>query len=108
MHLNSINLEVHLRYMKKILLIGAGRSTGTLVKYLTNNAEANEWQLTIADRNFEFIDKKVTELPFVTTEVFDVTNQDQRETLIEASNLVISMLPAHMHISVAKDCIDYK
>ena len=108
MHLNSINLEVHLRYMKKILLIGAGRSTGTLVKYLTNNAEANEWQLTIADRNFEFLDKKVTELPFVTTEVFDVTNQDQRETLIEASNLVISMLPAHMHISVAKDCIDYK
>jgi len=108
MHLNSINLEVHLRYMKKILLIGAGRSTGTLVKYLINNAEANEWQVTIADRNFEFLDKKFKELPFVTTEIFDVTDKDQREALIKASTLVISMLPAHMHISVAKDCINFK
>lgn len=108
MHLNSINLEVHLRHMKKILLIGAGRSTGTLIKYLTSNAEANDWKLTIADRNFEFLDEKIKELPFVTTEVFDVTNQSQREDLIKDSTLVISMLPAHMHISVANDCIRFK
>ena len=108
MHLNSINLEVHLRHMKKILLIGAGRSTGTLIKYLTNNAEANDWQLTIADRNFEFLDEKIKKLPFVTTEEFDVTNQSQRESLIKASTLVISMLPAHMHMSVANDCFSFK
>ncbi|MFT6165711.1 MAG: saccharopine dehydrogenase-like NADP-dependent oxidoreductase [Vicingaceae bacterium] len=94
--------------MKKILLIGAGRSTGTLIKYLTSNAEANDWKLTIADRNFEFLDEKIKELPFVTTEVFDVTNQSQREDLIKDSTLVISMLPAHMHISVANDCIRFK
>lgn len=108
MHLNSINFEVHLDDMKKILLIGAGRSTGSLIKYLTDNAEENNWQLTIADRSFEFLDRHITELPFVTTVNFDVTNQDQREELIKNSSIVISMLPAHMHMSVANDCVELK
>lgn len=108
MHLNSINLEVHLQNMKKILLIGAGRSTGSLIKYLTDNAKTNKWELTIADRNFEFLDEKIKELSFVTTLNFDVNNQEQRESLINSSTLVISMLPAHMHINVATDCIKFK
>ena len=94
--------------MKKILLIGAGRSTSTLIKYLTSTAKNNGWHLTIADRNFEFLDKEIKTLPFVTTEVFDVTNQTQRESLIKASTLVISMLPAHMHLTVANNCVDFK
>ena len=94
--------------MKKILLIGAGRSTGSLIKYLTDNAGSNNWELTIADQNFEFLDEKITDLPFVTTQIFDVNNDSLREEQIQASSLVISMLPAHMHISVAKDCIKFK
>jgi len=108
MHLNSITFDVHLQDMKKILLIGAGRSTGSLIKYLTDNARTNKWELLIADRNFEFLDEKIKELPFVTALVFDVNDQEQREALIKSSSLVISMLPAHMHIDVAKDCIKYQ
>jgi saccharopine dehydrogenase-like NADP-dependent oxidoreductase len=94
--------------MEKILLIGAGRSTGSLIKYLTDNADSNNWELIIADQNFEFLDKKIANLPFVTTLIFDVNNDSLREEQIQASSLVISMLPAHMHISVAKDCIKFK
>ena len=35
--------------MKKILVIGAGRSAVTLIKYLLDNAEVNNWQVTVAD-----------------------------------------------------------
>ena len=35
--------------MKKILVIGAGRSAIRLVKYLFDNAEANNWFVTVAD-----------------------------------------------------------
>ena len=35
--------------MKKILVIGAGRSAITLIKYLFDNAEANNWFVTVAD-----------------------------------------------------------
>lgn len=94
--------------MKKILLIGAGRSTGSLIKYLADNALTNNWEITIADRNFEFVEPKIAELPFITTTMFDVNNQEQRELLIKSSTIVISMLPAHMHISVANDCIKFR
>lgn len=94
--------------MKRILLIGAGRSTGSLIKYLVENAMDNDWEIIIADRNFDFLDKSYTTTDRVTTIVFDVTDDAKREEQIASSSLVISMLPAHMHISVAKDCIKHK
>ena len=39
---------------------------------------------------------------------FDVNNEEERSRLIDEHDLIISMLPAHMHMSVAKDCIKYK
>ena len=94
--------------MKKILLIGAGRSTGSLIKYLVKNAAANQWSLTIADRSFEFLDKELTDKDFVTTINFDVNNLNQRDELVKSADVIISMLPAHMHIGVAKACIQFK
>ncbi|MBL4709491.1 MAG: saccharopine dehydrogenase NADP-binding domain-containing protein [Flavobacteriales bacterium] len=94
--------------MKHILLIGAGRSTGSLVKYLIDNAKENSWDLKIADRNFDFINASYFDLEYVNKIEFDVTNETQRKELIKSSDIVISMLPAHMHIDVAKDCIAYQ
>ena len=39
--------------MKKILVIGAGRSAVTLIKYLLDNSIANIWQVTVADFSIE-------------------------------------------------------
>ena len=94
--------------MKHILLIGAGRSTGSLVKYLIDNANENTWDIKIADRDFSFIKSSYFDLEYVHRIEFDVTNETQRNTLIQSSDIVISMLPAHMHIEVAKDCISAK
>ena len=35
--------------MKKILVIGAGRSAVTLIKYLLDNAKVNNWFVRVAD-----------------------------------------------------------
>lgn len=94
--------------MKNILLIGAGRSTGSLIKYLINNAKKNQWKLIIADRDFTFIDKNFIQNDSVETIEFDVNDDVLRSSLIERATVVISMLPAHMHIEVAKDCIRFK
>ena len=37
--------------MKKILLIGAGRSSTTLIKYLLEKSREYGWELTVADRD---------------------------------------------------------
>lgn len=94
--------------MKNILLIGAGRSTGSLIKYLVENGRTADWEITIADRNFQFLDHTYAQLDYIKTIVFDVYNKANREELISTHDLVISMLPAHMHIDVAKDCIRFK
>ena len=38
----------------------------------------------------------------------DIKEEDIRRAEIKQSDLVISMLPAHMHLEVAKDCIAFK
>ena len=35
--------------MKNILLIGAGRSASTLIKYLLDNSSKESWKVTVAD-----------------------------------------------------------
>lgn len=38
---------------------------------------------------------------------FDIFNEQQRHEEIKNADIVVSMLPAHMHIEVAKDCITF-
>ena len=91
--------------MKKILIIGAGRSTHSLVEYLKAHAEELDWSITIADVSLELAKSKANGHPRVKAVEFDVNDTARRSQLVAASTLVVSMLPAHMHISVAKDCI---
>ena len=49
--------------MKKILVIGAGRSAVTLIKYLLDNAKVNNWFVTVADF-FEDLSKEAGEKTF--------------------------------------------
>ena len=94
--------------MKKILLIGAGRSTSSLIQYLLFNAESENWFLTIADQSKDIASEAANNHKLAKAIAFDVNNEEERERLIDEHDLIISMLPAHMHMSVANDCIKYK
>lgn len=94
--------------MKNILLIGAGRSTISLIEYLLGNLEKEDWSLLVADQNLDFATSKIGENPRASAIQFDVNDDVQRSQEIENADIVISMLPAHMHISVAKDCVRLK
>ncbi|WP_417350938.1 saccharopine dehydrogenase family protein [Flavobacterium alkalisoli] len=94
--------------MRHILIIGAGRSASSLIKYLLNKSEAENLHLTIADLSLELAQKKVGTHPRATAIAFDIFNAEQRHTQISKANIVISMLPAHLHYEVAKDCITHK
>lgn len=94
--------------MKQILLIGAGRSSGSLIDYLIANASDNDWRICIADLSIERLQEEYEKVAYIRLKVFDVADAEKRAALIEESNIVISMLPAHLHIEVAKDCIRLK
>ena len=94
--------------MRNILIIGAGKSASTLIQYLLNKSDAENLHLTIGDLSFALAQKKTHNHKNATAIAFDVFNETQRKTEIEKADIVISMLPAHLHIEAAKDCIIYK
>ena len=94
--------------MKKILLIGAGRSTHSLVKYLQDHAGEFDWDITIADQNRDLALERAGGNERTTAISLDINDDADRQNQIDQHDLIISMLPAHMHIKVAVDCIAYK
>jgi saccharopine dehydrogenase-like NADP-dependent oxidoreductase len=94
--------------MRNILIIGAGRSASSLINYLLNKSEQQKLHLTIADLSVELAEKKAGGHVNATAIAFNIFDDVQRATEISKADIVISMLPAHLHIEVARDCITYK
>jgi saccharopine dehydrogenase-like NADP-dependent oxidoreductase len=94
--------------MRNILIIGAGRSASSLIKYLLEKSTVENLHLTIADLSKALAEKKTNNHPNATPIALDIFDEEQRSTEIQKADIVISMLPAHLHIEVAKDCVVYK
>jgi saccharopine dehydrogenase-like NADP-dependent oxidoreductase len=93
--------------MKNILIIGAGKSSSYLIKYLLEKSDEENLQLTIADISTENALKLINNHKNATAITFDVFNEIEREKEIKKTDVVVSMLPARFHIEVAKDCIKF-
>jgi len=91
--------------MKYILLLGAGRSASSLIKYLLDHAPAEDWHITIGDITVAHLQTLVAPLPFAKAIPFDVHNEPQRTAEVSQADLVISLLPAIFHIEVARECL---
>ena len=94
--------------MKNILVIGAGRSASSLIKYLLDNSIKENWKITVGDLSIDLVKQKTANFPDVRAIVFDINNENQRVNEIKSADIVVSMLPASMHLNVAKDCVRYK
>ena len=93
--------------MRKILIIGAGRSASSLIRYLLNKSEVEKLHITIADLSLELAQKKTQNHHNASALALDIFNTEQRQAEIQKNDIVISMLPAHLHIEVAKDCLAF-
>ncbi|MEP2279401.1 saccharopine dehydrogenase C-terminal domain-containing protein, partial [Maribacter sp.] len=94
--------------MRKILVIGAGKSTSYLLDYLLQKAKAEKLEITIGDINPAAIPSSITEHAHCTVIALDIFDDATRQKAIENTDIVISMLPARFHIKVAKDCVRLK
>jgi saccharopine dehydrogenase (NADP+, L-glutamate forming) len=91
--------------LKTILLFGAGKSATVLIEYLIKEVEANNWKLVVADADKNQILSKINNSPFAEAVQVDISKGEQRLTLIEQADIVISMMPPALHFSVAQDCL---
>jgi len=93
--------------MRKILIVGAGKSSPYLIKYLLENSQKEELSIHIADVNTNHL-VQYEKNPNCIISSIDISNKKEREKYISEANLVISMLPARFHIILAKTCIKLK
>ncbi len=91
--------------MRKILLLGAGRSSGALIKYLLNHAQADDFELTVADISVSSAEEKIHQHERGRAIAFDINNIEQRTTEISNADIVISLLPPALHYLAATDCV---
>ncbi len=91
--------------MKRILILGAGLSSSSLIKYLLDHSDTYDWKVVICDSSVELAKKKAGNHPRSEVIYFDVYDEQQRVSEISKSDIVISMLPARMHHLVAVDCV---
>ncbi|MEO6719403.1 MAG: saccharopine dehydrogenase C-terminal domain-containing protein [Ferruginibacter sp.] len=93
--------------MKTILLFGAGKSATVLIDYLVNEAASNNWHVIIADADKDLILSKTNNSQMAEAVQLDIMNDEVRSSLVEAANIVISMMPPSLHFLIAKDCVQY-
>jgi saccharopine dehydrogenase (NADP+, L-glutamate forming) len=92
--------------MKNILLLGAGRSASSLIRYLAENATQNEWNVSIADAQQELVLSKIKPYPQLKGLVLDINNSENTQKLIAEQDIVISLLPPALHIQIARWCLE--
>lgn len=93
--------------MRHILIIGAGRSATSLIRYLLEKSTSEELFITIGDLSKEHAEKMAANHPNAKGIEFDVFNEEVRRKVIQEQDLVISMLPARFHMEAAKDCLTF-
>ena len=94
--------------MKTILVLGAGLSASSLLRYLSKRLEAEHWSLKIASSDILYLKNLYGDNPRIQIIQFDANSAEARRALIAHVDLVISMLPPSFHPDVARDCIDLR
>jgi len=94
--------------MKNILVIGAGLSASSMIRYFVQNAEKENWYIKVGDRDGDLAISKIGNSKHAEGFTLNALNPAERQPLIEWADLVVSMLPARFHIEIAKDCIKFK
>lgn len=93
--------------MRKILVIGAGKSTAVLIKYFQDKSISENLHITIGDISIENAKKLAGAHSNTEAISLDVFDENSRQKAVQAADIVVSMLPASFHIEVAKDCLKY-
>lgn len=90
---------------KKILVLGAGLSASSLIKYLLDRSSEFNWEVIVTARSIEKAKSKLENCPNGTPKAFDITNIETLPALVADADVVISLLPAKFHPIVAQECL---
>ena len=91
--------------MRKVLVIGAGRSASSLIHYLLEKSSKEHLQIIVGDVSKEVAEQRIGKHANGIAIQLDVFDTSARQEAVKNADIVVSMLPARFHIEVAKDCV---
>jgi len=94
--------------MKRILVLGAGRSSSACISYLIDNALVNDWQITVGDFTKSAAKERIGTSANAVAISFNIDNTEASRAVISKADVVISLIPASFHPLVAKLCLAEK
>ena len=92
--------------MKKIIILGAGRSATACIRYLLDRSAKNGWTIIVGDIDLEQAERKIGGHSNGKAVPFDIKDRNLRQELLGEADCVISLLPARMHPLIARTCLD--
>lgn len=93
--------------MRKILILGIGRSTFYLLQYLNDHIASDRIVITAMDAQAALVEKRSREFPKIRF-MQSVINETSILPAISQADLVVSMLPPVLHTMVAQLCLQEK
>lgn len=92
--------------MAGILILGAGRSSSSLISYVQQQAMREGWTLTVGDYSEQAARERMAALNYGRAIRFDMHDHATSAAAIASADVVVSLMPAHLHIEVARHCIE--
>ena len=93
--------------MKKVLILGAGLSASSLIKYMLDHSSENNWKIRLGDYSLDIAQQKINGHPNGDAFMFNVEDIEQVNKEVENSDIVVSMLPARYHHLIAEACVEH-
>lgn len=92
--------------MRRILVLGAGRSAPFLIERLLKVASQNDWQVTVADANLDLARERVGDHPNGKAIALDAGDEQQLAGRIGAADVVANVLAPRFQGAVARHCVE--
>ncbi len=96
-----------MKQLKSILILGAGLSSTTLIRFLIKNSEKYDWTITVADKDIDTAKRKTNNHKNSEVIKIDINDSKLLSEVVKKTDVVVSMLPAFMHPKIAKICLKY-
>jgi saccharopine dehydrogenase-like NADP-dependent oxidoreductase len=93
--------------MQQILVIGAGRSSSSLIEYLIHYAPHEDWEVVVGDVSLAAAEARVGRSPRAKAVFFDIDSEGTYE-MINSASVVISLLPPFLHPKIAAVCLELR
>jgi saccharopine dehydrogenase-like NADP-dependent oxidoreductase len=91
--------------MKYFLIFGAGKSSLFLIEHLHSYGKSKQIKTVVCDKDFSFVKSILNPDSFFEFKQLDIFKSEEIEPLIKHSEIVVSLLPAHLHLHIARYCL---